>query len=74
MKSMIRTSLKMISSIVFLIAHIVLIIVCFKTLLFDYYDPRDGIITYINVVGISGLLIIIRWLIKPEYKHDFTNN
>mgnify|MGYP003624275048 CR=1 FL=1 len=66
---LIRASLQGLSVIILLIAHIILITVCLKTLLFDYYDPRDGIITYVNIIGVSGLLIIIRWLIKPEFKH-----
>jgi len=66
-----RIILRVLSSFIFIIAQVVLFIFCFKTLMFDYYDPRDLILTYVHIMAISGCFVVIRWMIKPEFNHDF---
>jgi len=66
----IRIILKAVAGLVSIIGVIVLFILCVKTLAFDYYNPRDLILTFIHIEAISGLIIVISWIMKPEYNHD----
>ena len=67
MRNQLNTVLNVIWYIVFFIAHVVLTVACIKTLTFDYYNPRDLIITYIDILIIAFntvLLVVIIQVIK----------
>lgn len=38
--------------------------------MFDDYNPRDAILTFIYYETIAGIIMIIRWILKPEYKSE----
>jgi len=47
---------------------------CFKTILFDSYNPTSNNKTFIYIMGIVICLWLIRRLIKPEYVTSDVNN
>tara|TARA_R110002049_G_scaffold231127_2_gene403406 strand:+ start:8389 stop:8760 length:372 start_codon:yes stop_codon:yes gene_type:complete len=70
MRKLIRAFIEMLVWIVIFIAVITITVVCFKTILFDYYDPRSGNQAFIYMMSIAGVLWSIRWVLKPEYKSE----
>ena len=67
-----RAFLKVLSGLILLIAQIILFAACLKVLIIEEFNPRDGLLTFIHITAIGGAIILIRWLLKPEYKSSFT--
>lgn len=67
---MIREIIKVITGFVLICAQVILFVACIKTFLFEGYDPTDAIRTFVYVNAIAGALIVIRWILKPEYKWE----
>lgn len=68
MRNQLNKVLNIIWYIVFFIGHGVLIVAFLKTLTFDYYNPRDLIITYIDILIIAFIIQVIRWIIGKDEK------
>jgi hypothetical protein len=66
----IRAILRVISGLVSIIGLVVLFVLSMKTLMFDYYDPRGEVVTFIHIEAIAGAILAIRWFLKPEYKWE----
>jgi len=68
----IRNTILFFGYILNILSIIVLFIAAIKSFLFEYYNPADALRTFVYLNAISILLLIIRWIIKPEYKSKYT--
>ena len=68
---MIRGTILFFSYLLNIISLIIFFICLVKVLLFEDYNPADSLRTFIYVNVIATLLLIIRWILKPEYKSSY---
>lgn len=71
MRETVRWTVRILYSILFGIAGVMLLILCTKTFVFNTYNPILDIksFVYTNIIGI--LLIILRFLLKKEYYGEY---